>query len=110
MENTITETIGRDLGDKTSEVCVLARDGSLARATARTTRKGMTEFFTRAPAHVVIEVGAHSRWVSDLLERLGHRVTVANPRRVQLMSASDSKTDSPRRGASGSRRVRREPV
>ena len=97
MANTITATrtatIGCDLGDKMSEICELSGDGSKSRATVRTTRKGMTEFFSRAATHVVIEVGAHSRWVSELLKRLGHRVTVANPRRVQLISASDSKTD-----------------
>jgi transposase len=53
----------------------------------------MTEFFARQTAHVVIEVGAHSRWVSQLLTNAGHRVTVANPRRVQLISANHNKTD-----------------
>jgi transposase len=42
---------------------------------------------------LVIEVGGHSRWVSELLEGLGHRVTIANARRVKLISASDNKTD-----------------
>jgi transposase len=60
----------------------------------RTTPAGMRAFFTsRAPAHVVLEVGAHSRWVSQLLTALGHRVTVANARRVKLISESYSKDD-----------------
>ena len=41
----------------------------------------------------MIEVGAHSRWVSSLLRGLGHQVTAANPRRVKLISESDNKTD-----------------
>ena len=41
----------------------------------------------------MIEVGGHSRWVSALLTDLGHRVTVANARRVQLISQSNNKTD-----------------
>lgn len=86
-------TIGCDLGDKVSEICVLTPEGHMQRASVRTTRKGMALFFTRAPAHVVIEVGAQSRWVSVVLKELGHRVTVANPRRVKLISQSDSKTD-----------------
>jgi len=53
----------------------------------------MGQYFRRAAAHVVIEVGTHSRWVSSQLRELGHRVTVANPRRVQLISASNSKSD-----------------
>lgn len=93
MENSTTETIGCDLGDKMSDVCVMDAAGKTRRARVASTRKGMTTFFTREPAHVVIEVGSHSRWVSELLEGLGHRVTIANARRVKLISASDNKTD-----------------
>jgi transposase len=93
MENSITETIGCDLGDKTSDIYVMDVAGRTRRARVASTRKGMTAFFTREPAHVVIEVGGHSRWVSELLRKLGHRVTIANPRRVKLISASDNKTD-----------------
>lgn len=42
---------------------------------------------------VVMEVGTHSPWVQRLLERLGHRVVVANPRRLKIISASDRKND-----------------
>jgi transposase len=94
MERIIETTIGCDLGDRLSEVCIIWPDGQVERPKApKTTIAGMREFFTRAPAHVVIEAGTHSRWVSDLLRELGHRVTVANPRRVKLIAASDSKTD-----------------
>jgi len=87
------ETIGCDLGDKISELCRLRGDGSQERATVRTTPKGMTVFFTRPRAHVVIEVGPHSRWVNDLLQQLGHQVTVANPRQVKLISGGTNKSD-----------------
>lgn len=94
MANNTSETIGCDLGDKRSEICVLDADGNVkTRTSVRTTGKAVTAFFTRAAAHVVIEVGAHSRWVSALLKQLGHRVTVANPRRVKLISESNNKTD-----------------
>jgi transposase len=94
MEKTTIETIGCDLGDKRSEICVLGADGEVKlRTSVRTAARWMRAFFTRATGHVVIEVGAHSRWVSRLLEELGHRVTVANPRRVKLISESDNKTD-----------------
>lgn len=92
-KNTI-ETIGCDLGDRRSEICVLGSDGEvLERKTVQTTQKAMSAFFKRAASHVIIETGTHSRWVSNLLRELGHRVTVANPRRVRLISASDNKTD-----------------
>jgi transposase len=94
MTNNIIDTIGCDLGDKKSEICVLGADGAVKeRTSAWTNRKGMAAFFTRPTAHVVVEVGTHSRWVRDLLLELGHQVTVANPRRVKLISASDNKTD-----------------
>jgi len=94
MANTIIETIGCDLGDKKSEICVLDAEGDIKlQVSVRTTRKGILAFFTRPAAHVVIEVGAHSRWVSSLLRGLGHQVTAANPRRVKLISESDNKTD-----------------
>jgi transposase len=94
MERIIETTIGCDLGDKLSEISILRPDGELERPRpVKTKVAAMRKFFTRAPAHVVIEVGPHSRWVSDLLRKLGHRVTVANPRRVKLIAASGSKTD-----------------
>lgn len=88
------ETIGCDLGDKKTEICVLGADGKVKeRTSVRTTRKAVGEWFNRTAAHVVIEVGTHSRWVSAVVGKLGHRVTVANPRRVKLISANDNKTD-----------------
>jgi transposase len=93
MENHTIVTIGCDLGDKTSALFVVYPDGSTKRDKVKTTPAAMEAFFQQAPAHVVIEVGAHSRWVSELLARLGHRVTVANPRRVKLISEADTKTD-----------------
>jgi transposase len=93
MKKGITTTIGCDLGDKESEIFVLQADGTFDRARVKTTKESVRKFFERAPAHVVIEVGGHSRWVSELLRELGHRVTVANPRRVRLISENDSKTD-----------------
>ncbi len=94
MAKDIIETIGCDLGDKQSELCVLLADGKLERPEPiKTTRGAFTKYFTRERAHVVIEVGTHSRWVSELLRTLGHKVTVANPRRVKLISQSSRKHD-----------------
>jgi transposase len=94
MKDVIETTIGCDLGDKVSEICILWPDGGAERPKpVRTTVAAMREFFSRPPAHVVIEVGPHSRWVASMLKKLGHRVTVANPRRVKLIAASNSKND-----------------
>ena len=94
MTNSTIETIGCDLGDKQSELCILHANGEVQRPESlKTTRKAFSKFFARPRAHVVIEVGTHSRWVSELLEDLGHQVTVANPRRVKLISQSSVKRD-----------------
>lgn len=99
MADSIKETIGCDLGDRQSELCILSGGSGSGEVVTRpkalkTTRAGFSAFFEgRVPAHVVIEVGAHSRWVSELLERLGHKVTVANPRKLKLITASYTKTD-----------------
>lgn len=50
-------------------------------------------FEQRQTARVVIEVGTHSPWVSRLLSELDHEVIVANPRKVRLISANNSKDD-----------------
>jgi transposase len=91
---TAVATIGCDLGEKMSTLCVLWPDGKKERPSpVKTTREEMRAFFTRPKAHVVMEVGTHSRWVSALLKELGHQVTVANARRVKLISENDSKSD-----------------
>lgn len=92
-ENT-SETIGCDLGDKWSDVCVLDAAGTVKhRGRVRTTAGGMRAFFSRPAAHVAVEVGTHSRWVSVLLTELGHRVTLANPRQVNLIAKNHNKHD-----------------
>jgi transposase len=86
-------TIGCDIGDKTTEICVLQSDGSKHFFKVRTTKKGLAEFFDRPASRAIIEVGAHSRWISELLKEKGHEVVVANPRRLKMISQSDNKSD-----------------
>jgi transposase len=91
---TTLETIGCDLGDKKSAICRVGTDGKVLERTEVLTKKtSMAKFFTRPRVHVVLEVGAQSRWVSELLKQLGHDVTIANPRRVALISQNDNKSD-----------------
>jgi len=87
--------IGIDLGDKYGHVCRLNMStGELAEDRIAMTPKAIAKFFGPVDARLVaIEVGTHSRWVSHTLEELGVPVVVANPRRVQLISKSDSKND-----------------
>ena len=95
MMESNTMTIGCDLGDKYTQVCVLDQLGNVLEKTRiRTTRTSVEKYFMkRARLRVVLEVGVHSRWTSELLEDLGHEVIVANPRQVKLIYARKSKDD-----------------
>jgi len=95
MKEASTVYVGCDVGDRTSEVCILDHDGAvLERRNVRTTRRGLTGCLGRiGPATVAIEAGTHSRWIEETLMAAGHRVIVANPRQVQLIWKRGKKTD-----------------
>jgi transposase len=88
-------TIGIDLGDRRHAVCVLSAAGEiLAEELIVNTRECLTTFAQHyAAATFVMETGTHSPWVSRLLEALGHRVYVANARKLRAISTSTTKSD-----------------
>jgi transposase len=89
-------TIGIDLGDRFSQVCVLdtASREVADRFSVATTRAAFAKRLgALGPSRVVLEVGTHSGWASRELERQGHEVIVANPRKVRLISANEAKSD-----------------
>jgi transposase len=95
MAERTTVTMGWDVGDKFTDVCVLAPDAAiLEQQRVRTTTHSLEKQLSRYPgALVVLEVGVHSRWISDLVRAHGHQVIVANARQVQLIYRRKSKTD-----------------
>lgn len=88
-------TVGLDLGDRTSAVCILSKAGEvLETGVVRTTREALELRFKSAdPVRIVLEAGPQSPWTSRLLESLGHDVIVANPHRVRLIAESRRKDD-----------------
>jgi len=88
-------TIGIDVSDKYSRVCVLDGSGAVVEeGRVATTGPAFRRRFSAAPpARVAIEAGAHSAWISRLLEEAGHEVFVANPRRLRLIYENDKKSD-----------------
>lgn len=92
-------TIGIDVSDRTSKVCVMTREGGerriLVETTCPTTKEGFTEClgkFDRSwPA--VFETGTHCRWMKSRFEEMGFHVIVANPAEVKLITDSNAKTD-----------------
>ena len=62
--------------------------------TVRTTKQGLRrKFEAMAPMRIAIEVGTHSRWVSEVLSECGHEVLTANARKLALISKSLKKND-----------------
>lgn len=95
MKKSKSVFVGCDLGDKSSEIAALdGRGAVIETASVRTTRSALEKHFAKyRKARVVIEVGVHSRWVSELLQSLGHEVIIANPRQVHLIWGRHMKTD-----------------
>jgi transposase len=90
-----TLTIGIDLGDRKSHVCVLDADGEIVEESQIATKPNAlrARFEGLAPTRIALEVGGHSAWVSELLKELGHDVLVANARKLRMIFQSDSKND-----------------
>lgn len=89
------EVIGIDLGDRTSHFVGLNADGDVvAEGRISTTAAAMAKEFGSIGAKVIaIETGTHSPWVSRLLTQLGHRVVVANSRKLRLIYENRRKND-----------------
>ncbi len=90
-----TLTLGIDLGDRKSHLCVLDADGEIVEeGQLATTPKALrARFEGLAPTRIALEVGGHSAWVSELLKELGHEVLVANARKLRMIFQNDSKND-----------------
>lgn len=88
-------TIGLDLGDKHSHVCVLNGEGEILEESRvlMTAEALRLRFRSMAPARVAMEVGTHSAWVSRLIQEEGHEVLVANARKLRLIYENDGKND-----------------
>jgi transposase len=88
-------TIGLDLGDRLTHVCVLDEGGEVVERLNVATRPASLRRLLAGypPSRVVLEVGTHSPWVSRLVGELGHEPVVANPRRLAVIYASENKSD-----------------
>lgn len=88
MENSSTGTrigkrltVGIDVGDRHSRICVLDEEGEVVEAGFLMTEEAAfrSRFAGIEPCLTTMEVGTHSPWLSRLLEGLGHECLVANP-------------------------------
>jgi transposase len=90
-----TVFIGLDLGDRHSHVAILAQEGELMEeARLPTSQVAFRRKFASLPAcRIALEVGSHSRWVSQILSELGHEVVVANARKLRAIYHNPRKGD-----------------
>jgi len=88
-------TIGLDVSDRYTTVCVVDADGSVVERTRiGTTRDALQRRFGDLPRQrIVLETGTHSPWMARALAAWGHEPIVANARRLQLISANATKRD-----------------
>jgi hypothetical protein len=86
--------IGVDLGDKYSYVAVLDRAGDLIEEARLPSTPGAFErkFRHLDPSRVALEVGSHSRWSSQVIQQLGHKVLVANARKLRAIYTNPART------------------
>lgn len=91
-----TTIIGIDLGDKHNQFCVLDSEAGEIEEEGRVKcdAKSMQRFFSaRKPALIAMEAGTHSAWVSRLAAEEGHKVVVANPRKLRAIYENEHKSD-----------------
>jgi transposase len=90
-----TGFVGLDLGDKNSHVVILDSAGEMMEESRLpTTRPSFERKFSSLPrSRIAMEVGAHSRWASQLLQELGHEVLVANARKLRAIYSNPRKGD-----------------
>ncbi len=86
---------GVDLGERYPAGRVLDPAGEIVEAfRVRTTEPALASRLAGfPPCRVALEVGTHSPWASRTVARAGHETVMANPRRVRLTAANDSKSD-----------------
>jgi len=96
MRESISETMGIDLGDRWSHV--YARCGAtgeiLAERRVRTRQEDFEALFAGASGmRVVLETGTHANWVARLAKRHGHEVIVGQARRLRMIYENPTKSD-----------------
>ena len=93
-------TIGADVSDCTTKVCVITKaEGGERRivveTTCATTEAGFEEAFSKFDRSwpVVFETGTHCRWMDRLFRKMGFRTIIGNPGKIPSITKSNTKND-----------------
>lgn len=94
-------TIGWDLHQRESQLCVLDATGAVVRETRIATRleRFATVIPPLLPARVLLEASTESGWVATALEQLGADVIVANPRYAPMYATRSRRVKTDKRDA-----------
>ena len=99
MDTEYYTTIGMDVSDRTTKVCVMAKERGARRiieeTTIPTTKDGLRAYLSGKSSDwpVVFETGTHCRWMKREVESLGMKAIVANPSRLRMVTESNTKND-----------------
>ncbi len=88
-------TLGIDVSDRKSHVCILDQAGEVSLETRiPTTQGGVAALVKGYPgARVAYEVGPHSPWITRIVDAHGCESIVANPRKFSYIAKSNKKND-----------------
>ena len=92
-------TIGMDVSDRKTKICVMARTGATPKVVMETaiptTKDGLAKFLATQDksSPVAFETGTHCRWMHEVAEGMGFKVYVANPCRLRMVTESKTKND-----------------
>ena len=93
-------TIGADVSDRTTKICVMTKaEGGERRivleTTCATTKAGLEEAFSKFDRSwpVAFETGTHCRWMDGVFRKMGFKTIVGNPGKIPSITKSNTKND-----------------
>src|SRR5436309_11559740 len=94
------DTIGLDLHQRESQLCICDADGTITERRIVTSRERFTAVLGSRPrAKILLEASTESEWVARHLESLGHEVLVADPNYAPMYATRSRRTKTDRRDA-----------
>jgi len=94
------DTIGLDLHQRESQLCILTEAGEIIERRIVTSRERFTAVLgNRPPARILLEASTESEWVARHLESLGHTVIVADPNFAPMYATRSRRVKTDRRDA-----------
>jgi len=87
--------VGVDLDKRSSQIAVLTEDGEIVQQRLANDAVGLSRSSSQFPPQTPIAVEASGTWwwLVDLLEQLGHRPVLSNPKQTKAIAAARLKND-----------------